>query len=100
MTNRNGSVLLLWDHDWVYCGTSLNNEFGEGTLLNRAHFSTLFPFLYFNLTKQKMDINDGSTKLTFKYDLSGTKATAYSVYCSDHKLKCFVTIKIYVTYNI
>ena len=25
-----------------------NNEFGEGTLLNRADFSTLFPFLYFD----------------------------------------------------
>ena len=30
-----------------------NNEFGEGRLLNRANFSTLFPFLYFDLTKQK-----------------------------------------------
>ena len=30
-----------------------NNEFGEGTLLTRADFSTLFPFLYFDLTKPK-----------------------------------------------
>ena len=57
-----------------------NNEYGEGTLLNRANFSTLFPFLYFDLTKQKMDIKDGTTKLTFKYELSGTTATAYSIY--------------------
>ena len=57
-----------------------NNEYGEGSLLNRANFSTLFPFLYFDLTKQKMDIKDGTTKLTFKYELSGTTATAYSVY--------------------
>ena len=57
-----------------------NNEFVEGTLLNRANFSTLFPFLYFDLTKQKMDIKDGTTRLTFKYELSGTTATAYSVY--------------------
>ena len=57
-----------------------NNEYGEGTLLNRANFSTLFPFLYFDLTKQKMDIKDSATKLTFKYELSGAKATAYSVY--------------------
>ena len=57
-----------------------NNEFGEGTLLNRANFSTLFPFLYFDLTKQKLDIKDGTTELTFKYELSGTTATAYSVY--------------------
>ena len=27
-----------------------------------------------------MDIKDGTTKLTFKYKLSGTTATAYSVY--------------------
>ena len=37
-------------------------------------------FLYFDLTKQKMDIKDGTTKLTFKYELSGTTATAYSIY--------------------
>ena len=57
-----------------------NNEYGEGSLLNRAYFSTLFPFSYFDLTKQKMDIKDGTTKLTFKYELSGTTATAYSIY--------------------
>ena len=57
-----------------------NNEYGEGTLLNRANFSTLLPFLYFDLTKQKMDIKDGTTKLTFKCELSGTTATAYFVY--------------------
>ena len=56
------------------------NEYGEGSLLNRANFSTLFPFLYFDLTKQKMEIKDGTTKLTFKYEPSGTTATAYSVY--------------------
>ena len=32
------------------------NEYSEGSLLNRANFSTLFPFIYFDLTKQKMDI--------------------------------------------
>ena len=57
-----------------------NNEYGEGSLLNKSSFSTLFPFLYFDLTKQKMDIKDGTTKLTFKYELSGTTATAYSIY--------------------
>ena len=48
------------------------NEYGEGSLLNRANFSTLCPFLNFDLTKQKMDIKDGTAKLTFKYELSGT----------------------------
>ena len=57
-----------------------NNEFGEGSLINISNFQTLFPFLYFDLTKQKADVRDGTTKLTFRYDLSGTTATAYSVY--------------------
>ena len=57
-----------------------NNEYSEGSLLNKSNFSTLFSFLYFDLTKQKMEIKDGTTKLTFKYELSGTTATAYSSY--------------------
>ena len=57
-----------------------NNELGEGSLINISNFQTLFPFLYFDLTKQKADIRDGTTKLTFRYELSGTTATAYSVY--------------------
>ena len=57
-----------------------NNEYGDGSLLNKSNFGTLFPFLYFDLTKQKMDIKDGTTKLTFKYELSGTTATAYAIY--------------------
>ena len=57
-----------------------NNEHGEGSLLNKSNFSTLFPFLYFDLTKQEMDIKDGTTKQTFKCELSGTTATAYSIY--------------------
>ena len=57
-----------------------NNEYGEGNLLKRSNFSTIFPFVYFDLTKQKLDIRDGTTKLTFRYELSGTTATAYSIY--------------------
>ena len=57
-----------------------NNEYGEGSLLTRSNFSTIFPFVYFDLTKQKLDIRDGTTKLTFRYELSGTTATAYSIY--------------------
>ena len=57
-----------------------NNEDGEGSLLNKSNFITLFPFLYFDLTKQKMDIKDGTAKLTFQYELSRTTATAYSIY--------------------
>ena len=31
-----------------------NNEYSEGTLLNRTNFSTLFPFLYFDLRTLRM----------------------------------------------
>ena len=57
-----------------------NSEYGEGSLINISNFQTLFPILYFDLTKQKADIRDGTTKLTFRYELSGTTATEYSVY--------------------
>ena len=56
------------------------NEYNEESLLNISNFQTLFPFLYFDLTKQKTDIKDGTTKLTFRYELSGTTTTAYSIY--------------------
>ena len=57
-----------------------NSEYGEGSLLNISNFQTLFAFLYFDLTKQKADIRDGTTKLTFRYELSDTAAADYSVY--------------------
>ena len=57
-----------------------NNEYSDGTQLNRTNFGSIFPFSYFDLTKQKLDIKDGTTKLTFKYELSGTTATHYTVY--------------------
>ena len=56
------------------------NEYNEGSLLNISNFQTLFPFLYFDLTKQKTDIKDGTTKLTFRYELSGITTTPYSIY--------------------
>ena len=46
----------------------VNNDFQGGTLLNRRNFENLFPFVYFDLTKQKMDIKDGVTKLAFRFD--------------------------------
>ena len=57
-----------------------NNDLQGGTLLNISNFKTLFPFLYFVLTKQKMDIKDGVTKLSFHYELSGATATDYIIY--------------------
>ena len=57
-----------------------NNDLQGGTLLNISNFKELYPFIYFDLTKQKMDIKDGVTKLAFHYDLSGTTATNYIIY--------------------
>jgi len=57
-----------------------NNDYNGGTLLNRSNFGTIFPLVYFDLTKQKKEIKDGKTKLTFKYKLSGATTTDYSIY--------------------
>ena len=57
-----------------------NNDFQGGTLLNRQNFENIFPFVYFDLTKQKLDIKDGVTKLAFHYELSDTTAANYNIY--------------------
>lgn len=36
--------------------------------------------MYFDLTKQKLDIGDGTTKLQFRYELSATATLDYSIY--------------------
>ena len=57
-----------------------NNDLQGGTLLNISNFKNLYPFIYFDLTKQKTDIKDGVTKLAFHYELSGATATDYIIY--------------------
>ena len=57
-----------------------NNDLQGGTLLTISNFKTLFPFICFDLTKQKTDIKDGVTKLAFHYELSGATATDYIIY--------------------
>ena len=57
-----------------------SNDFQGGRLLNRSNFSALFPFVYSDLTKQKMGIKDGVTKLAFHYELSGNTAADYNIY--------------------
>ena len=57
-----------------------NNDLQGGTLLNISNFKNLYPFVYFDLTKQKTDLRDGNTKLAFHYTLSGTTATDYTIY--------------------
>ena len=56
-----------------------NNDLQGGTLLNITNFKELYPFIYFDLTKQKTDIKDGVTKLSFHYELSGVTATDYII---------------------
>ena len=51
-----------------------------GTMLNRGHFSTIFPFIYFDLINQKLDIKDGATKLAFNYKLSGATNADCTIY--------------------
>ena len=57
-----------------------NNDFQGGTLLKRSNFESLFPFVYFDLTKQKMDIKDGVTRLSFHYELSANPNADYTFY--------------------
>ena len=57
-----------------------NNDYQGGTLLNRNNFKSLFPFVYFDLTKQKMDIKDGVTKLAFHYELTANPNADYNIY--------------------
>ena len=60
--------------------TNANNDLQGGTLLNISNFKNLYPFVYFDLTKQRTDLKDGNTKLSFHYTLSGTTATDYTIY--------------------
>ena len=55
-----------------------NSKYADDTLLNRANFNGIFSMVYFDLTKQPLDIKDGSTKLIFKYDLAAA-ANAYRI---------------------
>ena len=57
-----------------------NNDLQGGTLLKISNFKNLYPFVYFDLTKQRTDLKDGNTKLSFHYTLSGTTATDYTIY--------------------
>ena len=57
-----------------------NNDFQGGTLLKRSNFEFLFSFVYFDLTKQKMDIKDEVTKLAFHYELSEAPNANYTLY--------------------
>ena len=57
-----------------------NNDYQGGTHLNRSNFENIYPFVYFDLTKQKMDLKDGVTKLAFHYELSANPNADYNIY--------------------
>ena len=57
-----------------------NNDLQGGTLLNISNFKNLFPFVYFDLTKQKTDLRDGNTKLSFHYTLNNTAREDYTIF--------------------
>ena len=57
-----------------------NSFFGSDTLLNRSNFNNIFPFIYFDLTKQPTDIKDGMTKLNCHYELSGATNATYKIH--------------------
>lgn len=57
-----------------------NSDYAGDTLLNRSNFETMFLFVHFDLTKQKADVRDGMTKLTFKYTLSAETKANYSIF--------------------
>ena len=59
---------------------NLPYRFLRGQPLNRTNFGSLFPFVYFESTKQKMDIKDGVTKLSFHYELSANPGNDYNIY--------------------
>ena len=60
--------------------TNANNDLQGGTLLDISNFKNLFPFIYFDLTKQRTDLRDGNTKLSFHYKLSDTTTTEYTIF--------------------
>ena len=63
-------------HKYSY---SENGYDGTDTVLNRANFETIFPFIYFDLRNQRMDLKDGATRLVFKYKLSGETNANYTI---------------------
>ena len=57
-----------------------NNDLQGGTLLDINNFKNLYSFIYFDFTKQKVDLRDGNTKLSFHYKLEGGTATEYTIF--------------------
>ena len=74
-----GSSISRIYHD-VLKYVHAHDDFSGSTLLTRSNFSTIYPFIFFNLAYQKLDIKNGTTKMEFKYKLSGPTNEDYTVY--------------------
>ena len=57
-----------------------NNDFQGGTIFDMGSYKKVYPIIYFDLTKQKMDIKDGVTKLAFHFELSANPDADYNFY--------------------
>ena len=57
-----------------------NNDFQGGTLLNISNYKNLFPFIYFDLTKQATDIQDCPS--TMNYLILQQQITQFMELCS------------------
>ena len=53
---------------------------GGGSVLTVENFSSIYPFIYFNLERQKTDVRDGTTKLTFHYEFSSVTNANYIIF--------------------
>ena len=57
-----------------------HNDFQGGTILDMASYKKVYPIIYFDLTKQKLDIKDGVTKLAFHFELTANPDADYNIY--------------------
>ena len=57
-----------------------NSDFQGGTILDMDSYKKVYPVIYFDLTKQKMDIKAGVTKLVFHFELSADPNADYNFY--------------------
>ena len=48
--------------------------------MNISNFKNLYPFIYFDLTKQRTDLRNENTKLSFHYTLNETATADYTIY--------------------
>ena len=60
--------------EYAYIDDDLRSS---GCVLNANYFRNIFPFIYFNLEKQRTELRDGTTMLALHYELSGVANANY-----------------------